>query len=114
VQTQIFGLSAGKSVTDKNCERIKLSKTLYDMGMRVAAVSLMCQDDRVYMAMRMAGTPCTFEGMIGAEAQVAWEENPQRLPEGVAVPDKLEEGYQVQSKDDFCKRYPNEKVCTGS
>jgi hypothetical protein len=112
VQTQIFGLSAGKSVTDKNCERIKLSKTLYDMGMRVAAVSLMCQDDRVYMAMRMAGTPCPFEGKIGDEAQNEWDANPQRLPEGVPVPNNLEAGYQVQSKESFCKRYPNEKVCT--
>ena len=51
IQTQIFGFSGGRSVTDTNCERIKLSKTLYDMGMKVAAVSLMCQDDRVFSAM---------------------------------------------------------------
>jgi hypothetical protein len=112
VQTQIFGLSAGRSVTDENCERIKLSKTLYDMGMRVAAVSLMCQDERVFMAMRMAGTPCPFEGMIGAEAQNAWDANPQRLPEGVDITNNLEVGYELQSKRSFCRRYPNEKVCT--
>ena len=80
VQTQIFGLSAGKSVTDTNCERIKLSKTLYDMGMRVAAVSLMCQDERVWTAMKMAGTPCPYEGMIGEEAGLAWEENLTDVP----------------------------------
>jgi hypothetical protein len=75
VQTQILGFSAGKTVRDKNCEALKLSKTLYDMGMRVAAVSLLCQDERVFDAMRMAGTPCPFEGKIGKEASAAWEEN---------------------------------------
>lgn len=75
VQTQILGISAGKTVRDKNCEALKLSKTLYDMGMRVAAVSLLCQDDRVYDAMKMAGTPCPYEGKIGKEAAAAWEEN---------------------------------------
>ena len=81
MQTQILGFSAGKSITDKNCERIKLGKTLYDMGMRVAAVSLMCQDYRVFSAMQMAGTPCPYEGMIGEEAALAWEENPDQAPE---------------------------------
>ena len=80
VQTQIFGISGGKSITDTNCERIKLSKTLYDMGMRVAAVSLMCQDERVWTAMKMAGTPCPFQGMIGDEAGAAWEENLTDIP----------------------------------
>jgi len=80
VQTQIFGISGGKSITDTNCERIKLSKTMYDMGMRVAAVALMCQDDRVWTAMKMAGTPCPYEGMIGDEAGEAWEENLADIP----------------------------------
>jgi len=43
--------------------------------MRVAAVSLMCQDERVWTAMKMAGTPCPYQGLIGEEAGVAWEEN---------------------------------------
>jgi len=80
VQTQIFGISGGKSITDTNCERIKLSKTLYDMGMRVAAVSLMCQDERVWTAMKMAGTPCPFQGKIGDEAGAEWEENLADIP----------------------------------
>ena len=80
VQTQIFGISGGKSITDTNCERIKLAKTIYDMGMRVAAVSLMCQDDRVWTAMKMAGTPCPYQGLIGDEAGLAWEENLADVP----------------------------------
>ena len=80
VQTQILGFSTGKSVRDKNCERIKLSKTLYDMGMRVAAVSLMCQDYRVWSSMMDAGTPCPIEGKIGDEAKVLWDTYPDRIP----------------------------------
>ena len=72
VQTQILGISAGKTVRDMNCERLKLSKTMYDMGMKVAAVSIMCQDERVFNAMEMAGTPCPYLGKIGAEAQAEW------------------------------------------
>ena len=64
----------GKTIRDKNCEALKLSKTLYDMGMRVAAVSLLCQDKRVFDAMKMAGTPCPYEGKIGKEAAAAWQE----------------------------------------
>jgi hypothetical protein len=80
VQTQIIGLSAGRTVRDQNCERMKLSKTLYDMGMRVAAVSLLCQDFRVFRAMEMAGTPCPFLGLIGEEARAAWTENSELRP----------------------------------
>ena len=68
-------------MVDKNCERIKLSRSLYDMGMKVA-VSMMCQDERVWDAMRMAGTPCPYEGMIGEDAAEAWKNNPNRGPKG--------------------------------
>ena len=64
-----------------NCERIKLSKTVYDMGMKVAAVSLMCQDDRVFQAMEMAGTPCPYMGKIGTEASEAWNTNAEERPD---------------------------------
>lgn len=83
VQTQILGLSFGATTRDMNCERIKLSKNLYDMGMKVAAVSLMCQDERVFTAMMNAGTPCPIDGRIGDEARVLWDRNPQRRPQEV-------------------------------
>lgn len=73
VQTQILGLSAGTTVRDMNCERLKNAKTLYDMGMKVAAVATMCQDERVFEAMMNAGTPCPKDGLIGPEAKAAWE-----------------------------------------
>ena len=80
VQTQILGISAGKTVRDMNCEKLKNAKTLYDMGMKVAAVSTMCQDPRIFQAMMDAGTPCPYDGMIGAEAKTAWEANPDKIP----------------------------------
>lgn len=80
IQTQILGISTGTQVTDENCERLKNAKTLYDMGMKVAAVSVMCQDKRVFDAMMNAGTPCPYDGMIGADAKAAWEVNQEKQP----------------------------------
>ena len=72
VSTFGVGLSAGTYMTDENCERIKLSKVLNDLGMKVAAVSILCQDPRVFFAMEQSGTPCPFEGKIGKEASDQW------------------------------------------
>jgi hypothetical protein len=80
VQTQVFGVSSGGTVRDMNCERLKLSKTLYDMGMKVAAVATMCQDRRVFDAMLAAGTPCPYEGKIGEQAKASWDANPGKIP----------------------------------
>ena len=73
VQTQILGISAGRTVRDMNCEKLKNAKTMYDMGMKVAAVSVMCQDERVFDAMMNAGTPCPKDGLVGDQARLAWE-----------------------------------------
>lgn len=73
VQTQILGISAGKTFTEENCIRLKNAKVMYDMGMKVAAVSIMCQDPKVFDAMMHAGTPCPYEGMIGDAAKIGWE-----------------------------------------
>jgi len=81
VSTMGFGLSGGKHVRDLNCERIKLSKVLFDFNMKIAAVSLLCQDERVYMAMKSAGTPCPWDGKIGAEAQAMWDKYPELRPD---------------------------------
>ena len=73
VQTQILGISAGTTFTEENCLRLKNSKVLYDMGMKVAAVSVMCQDRKVFDAMMHAGTPCPYNGTIGEAARLGWE-----------------------------------------
>ena len=101
VQTQILGLSTGEMVRDENCERLKISKTLYDMGMKVAAVSVLCQDRRVYDAMEMAGTPCPYLGEIGNKAADGWAADTGRIP-------PIE---QVETKGDVQKR--NAAVAAG-
>ena len=73
VQTQILGISAGRTVRDMNCEKLKNAKTMYDMGMKVAAVSVMCQDERVFDAMMNAGKPCPKDGLVGDQARLAWD-----------------------------------------
>ncbi len=80
VQTQILGISAGTTSRDLNCERLKNAKTLYDMGMKVAAVSVLCQDVRVFDAMLMAGTPCPYNGIIGSDARIAWQNDKDNQP----------------------------------
>ena len=73
VQTQILGISAGTTFTEQNCIRLKNAKVMFDMGMKVAAVSIMCQDPKVFDAMMHAGTPCPYDGMIGEAAKIGWE-----------------------------------------
>jgi len=82
LQTGFAGIASGITVTDENCERIKLSRSLFGMGMKVAAVSTLCQDARVFDAMMMAGTPCPYKGKIGKDALEAWKENPDDAPTG--------------------------------
>ena len=82
LQTGFAGVATGITVTDENCERMKLSRSLFGMGMKVAAVATLCQDARVFDAMMMAGTPCPYKGKIGKDALEAWEENPDDVPVG--------------------------------
>jgi len=112
VQTQFFGVSTGRSVRDDNCERLKLSKGLYDMGMKVAAVAMLCADKRVHVAMNMAGTPCPYKGKIGAEAQKAWLENPEDRPDWDDIKKEISSHeFKAYKKKDFCKKYPTHKIC---
>ena len=98
VQTQILGISSGITVTDENCERIKLSRSLYSYGMKVAAVSTLCADPRVWDAMYMAGTYCPYMGAIGEEAKEGWEANPDLVPEGSIVFAKVEQDIKDKQK----------------
>tara|TARA_R100000655_G_scaffold7160_1_gene19641 strand:+ start:2576 stop:3133 length:558 start_codon:yes stop_codon:yes gene_type:complete len=82
IQSQIFGIAGGTTIRDLNCERLKLSRALFRMGMKVGAVAMLCQDARVFAAMENAGTPCPYKGgLIGIEAAKAWEENPEKRPD---------------------------------
>ena len=81
VQTFGLGISGGKHFIDKNCERLKLSRILNDFGMRVAAVAILCQDERVFEAMIQAGTVCPIDGKIGAEAMALWSKYDHERPD---------------------------------
>ena len=81
IQTFGVGVSGGKSFRDKNCERIKLSRELNTLGMKVAAVAILCQDETVFFAMEQAGTPCPFEGKIGKQAKAAWKKYDKLRPD---------------------------------
>ena len=85
VQTQILGISSGVTVRDENCERLKLSRSLYAMGMKVAAISTLCADSRVFDAMWNAGTYCPYNASIGEDAKKGWEENKDKIPEGSLI-----------------------------
>ena len=99
--TQIFSLSLGATYTEKNCLRLKNAKTLYDFGMKVAAVSLLCADPsgEIHRAMAMAGTPCPYMGKIGAEATAAWEVHTEDIP----VPTREHEKSAQEKRDDAIK-----------
>ena len=103
IQTFGLGVSGGKHFRDKNCERIKLARELSNQGMKVAAVSMLCQDERVFQAMHHAGTPCPFEGKIGKEATQAWNKY-----------DKLRPDYNLYVKELKIIEEANEKANTTS
>ena len=81
IQTFGLGLSGGKHVIDKNCERLKLARILNDFGMKVAAVAILCQDERVFESMIQAGTPCPIDGKIGKEAKKLWAKYDHERPD---------------------------------
>ena len=81
VQTFGLGITGGKHFIDKNCERLKLSRILNDFGMRVAAVAILCQDERVFEAMIQAGTVCPIDGKIGSEAMALWSKYDHERPD---------------------------------
>jgi len=81
IQTFGVGISGGKHFIDKNCERLKLARILNDFGMKVAAVAILCQDERVFESMIQAGTPCPIDGKIGKEAKALWSKYDHERPD---------------------------------
>ena len=100
VQTQILGIASGVTVTDENCERIKLSRSLYAMGMKVAAISTLCADARVFDAMWNAGTYCPYNASIGEDAKKGWEENKDKIPKGSLIFASMEEAEKLKIKEE--------------
>ena len=102
VQTFGIGVSGGKTFRDMNCERIKLAKVLYDFGMKVAAVAILCQDERVFESMISAGTVCPIDGKIGAEAMALWAKYGHERPDyktyvkRMKKRDKIDQSIQIE------------------
>ena len=96
LQTFGLGISGGKHFIDKNCERLKLSRILNDFGMKVAAVALLCQDERVFESMIQAGTPCPIDGKIGKEASKLWTKYDFERPDYKAYVKRMEKRKEVE------------------
>ena len=101
VQVTGFGVAGGTFITDENCERMKLSKLLYDFNMRVASIAILCQDDRVFSAMEHAGTPCPFEGKIAGEAQAQWKKYDIERPDYDKYVEKLKRRAAIDNEKEF-------------
>ena len=91
IQTFGVGISGGKHFIDKNCERLKLARILNDFGMKVAAVAILCQDERVFESMIQAGTPCPIDGKIGKEAKALWSKYDHERPDYKVYVKRMEE-----------------------
>jgi hypothetical protein len=80
VQMIGFGLSSGKYLQDEECNRRLNAITLSNMGMKVASVSLMCQNAQVWRAMFMSATPCPIikggKLLVGKRALLEVKSNP--------------------------------------
>jgi hypothetical protein len=107
VQTQMFGLAIGNPIRDNNCERLKLSKQLQALGLKVGAVSVMCQDHRVWWALYESGTPCpTNQGLIGQDAYTFYKNRPDRVPDKPVI---YREKPNRAAKSHSRNRFPNRK-----
>jgi len=98
IQTFGVGVSGGKHFIDKNCERLKLARILNDFGMKVGAVAILCQDERVFEAMINAGTPCPIDGRIGKEAMELWKKYDFERPDYKAYVKRMKKRKKVEPK----------------
>lgn len=105
VQTSVIGISTGQTVRDINCENLALSSQLFDMGLKIAAIEILCLNDyRVFQAMEFSSTPCaipdpkTGKGLLGQEARAEWAkpENKRYIPK--------KENLTVMGKNDFLEK----------
>ena len=96
LQTFGVGISGRKHFIDKNCERLKLARILNDFGMKVAAVAILCQDERFFESMIQAGTPCPIDGKIGKNAQALWDKYDFERPDYKAYVKRMKLREKVQ------------------
>jgi hypothetical protein len=98
IQTFGVGISGGKHFIDKNCERLKLARILNDFGMKVAAVAILCQDERVFESMIQAGTPCPISGKIGKDALALWNKYDHERPDYKTYVKRMEDREKIEKE----------------
>ena len=95
IQTNILGIATGLMKEDPLCAKLKISSRLYSMGMKVAAVSVLCLDSRTWDSMYQAGTYCPYDSAIGTDAKQGWLENPEMIPDGSLIKANILEGREI-------------------
>ena len=110
IQTFGVGISGGKHFIDKNCERLKLARILNDFGMKVAAVAILCQDERVFESMIQAGTPCPIDGRIGKEAMSLWNKYDHERPDYKVYVKRMEEREKAELAEQIAMTKEFEKL----
>ena len=109
VQTFGIGVSGGKHTIDKNCERLKIARILNDFGMKVAAVAILCQDERVFESMIQAGTPCPIDGKIGKEAEALWAKYDHERPDYNVYIKRMKDRQKIDEKEAKLKAIEDKK-----
>ena len=99
IQTFGVGVSGGKHFIDQNCERLKLARILNDFGMKVAAVAILCQDERVFESMIQAGTPCPIDGKIGKEAEALWSKYDHERPDYKTYVKRMDDRQKIDEEE---------------
>ena len=110
VQTFGIGISGGKHAIDKNCERLKLARILNDFGMKVAAVAILCQDERVFESMIQAGTPCPIDGKIGKDAEALWSKYDHERPDYDTYVKRMEDRKKKDEEEELAMQKEFEKI----
>ena len=53
-----FGVSLGSTWTDEQCKRLKMSRELWNKGMKAASLAMDCMDPAAKTALELTGTKC--------------------------------------------------------
>ena len=88
VQTQILGLSIGGFHTEENCLLLSKAQALHNFGMKIASISLLCQDPAIFKSMADAGSYCPYEGLLGEDAKAAWAAHTDKIPTELNEPNE--------------------------
>lgn len=76
-----FGVSFGSTWTDDHCKRLKMSRELWNKGMKAASLAIDCMDPGARSALEMTGTKCP-QSMTAEERKAAY--GPQSSVVGAA------------------------------